>query len=93
MQASENNAGRNKWREERFVIVAPRDDDRKIRELLMQLPGKRARIAAGERAVDKEHGIGGGDEQFTGMCDVISAPHTMKSGDGIAQPINERAIR
>ncbi len=92
MQEAEDHALGNERRELVLVVAPARDDDRKIRELVVDLGDEILGVVIGERGVDQEHGVAGRDHQVRRVRRVVRAPDAMRAGERFAQQVDQRRI-
>ena len=92
MQEAEDRPFRHERRELVLVVAPARDDDREVRKLLVDLGDERLGVVVGERGVDKQHGIAGGDHEVGRVRHVVGPPHAVHAGDGLAQEIDQGRV-
>ena len=92
VQEAEDDAFRDERGEFVLVVAPARDDDREVRELLVDLGDEGAGVVVGERGVDQQHGIARGDHEVGRVRRVIRAPDAVMPGDRVAQQVDEDRV-
>ena len=92
MQEPEDDAFGNERSELVLVVAAARDDDREIRELLVDLVDEILGVVIGERGVDQQYGVARRDHEVGGMRCVIGAPDAVDARERVAQQVDESRI-
>jgi len=93
VQEAEDGPLGDEGRELVLVVAAARDDDGKVRELLVDLVDERLGVMVRERGVDEQHRVAGGDHEVRRVRHVVGAPDTVCAGDGFAQQVDQRRVR
>ena len=75
-----------------LVVAAARDDDREVRELLVDLGDEVLGVVIGERGVDQQHGVAGSDHEVGRVRRIVGAPDAVDARERVAQEVDERRV-
>ena len=92
VQEAEDHAFGDERRELVLVVAAAGDDDREVRKLRVDVGDQVLGVVVGERGIDEEHRIAGGDHEVGRVRRIVGAPDTVNAGERLAQQVDEHRI-
>ena len=92
VQEAEDHAFGDEWRELVLVVATAGDDDREIRELRVDVGNQVLGVVVGERGIDEEHRIAGGDHEVGRVRRIVGAPDTVDAVERLAQQVDQHRI-
>ena len=92
MQEAEDHAFGDERRELVLVVAAAGDDDREVRKLRMDVGDEILGVVVGERGIDEEHRIAGGDHEVGRVRRIVGAPDAVNAVERLAQQVDEYRI-
>jgi len=93
VQEAEDHSLGDERRELVLVVAAAGDDDREIRKLRVDAGDEFLGVVVGERGIDEEHRITGGDHEVGRVRRIVGAPDTVNTRERLAQQIDQHRVR